>query len=360
MPTLSYPSHEIKQIADAFLVRGELTGIATWAGGHINDSYLLEFLRMDGRRQFLLQKVNSQVFPEPEKVMENVARVTRFVSQRAPGLAFLQLIPTLDDLDWHTDENGDCWRLYPFIEGTTARMEAESADQAEAAAQAFGHFTRLLSDLPNPPLHEVIPGFHDTRQRIKVLQQTVKDNPCGRAEAVESELNYIFSHTQEAALICDLLDNKKLPMRVVHNDTKISNVLFDAQNDEVICVVDLDTVMPGSALFDFGDILRSMCSQAKEDQQDLSKVKVIPEYCDALMRGFLRGSGKILSDLEKELLPLSGFIIALELGARFLNDYLQGDNYFKATRPGQNLDRARVQLTLAQGLWQHFDLQATR
>ncbi|MDP6849647.1 MAG: aminoglycoside phosphotransferase family protein [Planctomycetota bacterium] len=344
------PTPELQTVAQSFLVDGDLVGADIWTGGHINDSFLLEFHCPDGRKRFLLQKVNGGVFPEPSKVMENVQRVTEFVSVRAPGLAFLHLIPTKQNEAWLETPEGDCWRLYPFMGETTALLEVENERQAHAAAFAFGHFARLLADLPNPPLHEVLPGFHDTLARIRTLEAIATKADSQLLLEVEDDLSYILEHKDVAGTLMAHLESGDLPQRVVHNDAKISNVLLDSKTGEAVCVVDLDTVMPGTSLFDYGDMLRSMCSFAKEDEQALEQVQVNSSLCSAIHRGYLEGVGSMFTEKEKELMPISGFIIALELGVRFLTDHLNGNRYFNINRPGQNLDRARVQLKLAKGL----------
>lgn len=349
-PAAIHPTPELRNIAANFLVDGELVEVRGWEGGHINDSYLLTFVSGRGRSRFLLQRVNGEVFPQPRKVMENVRRVTEFVGKRAPGLAFLQMIPTLEGNAWHEDSLSDCWRLYPFIEGTTTRLEVETVDQAKTAALAFGHFTRLLSDLPDPPLHEVIPGFHDTPQRLATLATAAARDSLNRTAAAADDIEFVLDHSAEAGKLMALLSSGELPRRVVHNDTKISNVLLDQHSNEAVCVVDLDTVMPGTALFDFGDMLRSMCTRAPEDERDLSKVVIDGNLCNAIHQGYLDGTGTLLTPLERELMPFAGFIIALELGARFLADHLSGDHYFRIQHRGQNLDRARVQLAIARAL----------
>ncbi len=344
------PTPELHSVASSFLVDGELVDAENWFGGHINDSFLLKFLCPDGEKRFLLQRVNGHVFPEPTKVMENVQRITEFVSVRAPELAFLYLVPQRNLDPWHEDSSGDCWRLYPFMEETTALLEVENEYQARTAAFAFGHFSRLLSNLPDPPLHDVLPGFHDTPARICALMKATEVEGKHLLQEIGDELEFVQSHEDTAGTLMELLKSGQLPTRVVHNDAKISNVLLDPKSGEAVCVVDLDTVGHGTSLFDYGDMLRSMCSSTKEDEQDLGKVVVDSSLCSAIKKGYLEGVGSIFSETEKELMPLSGFIIALELGVRFLTDHLKGNEYFKVTRPGQNLDRARVQFELAKGL----------
>jgi len=351
------PPPGIRAVCDAFRTDGELVEIEAWPGGHINDSYLLVFVTGTGRHRYLLQRINGEVFPRPDQVMENVQRVTEHVIQRLeeegyshPEKHFLTLTSTYDNRAWYTDNRRDVWRMYPFIEGTHAQEFVQDAAQAETAAQAFGRFTRLVDGIPGAPLHEVLPGFHDTPARLEALRAAAQLDPKQRAHAVQDEIEFALDHAQDAGVFMDLLAAGELPTRVVHNDTKISNVLLSNESSAAICVVDLDTVMPGTALFDYGDMVRSMSTRAAEDECDLSLVVAEPELVKALEKGYLAGAGDALTEVERAHMPKAGFVLALELGARFLTDHILGDQYFRIHRPQHNLDRARAQFTLAHNL----------
>jgi aminoglycoside phosphotransferase (APT) family kinase protein len=307
------------------------------AGAHINDSYVVS--SPGSSRRLLLQRLNRTVFSEPRRVMENVVRVTRHIG--GP----LLLVPAADGRDWLEDDNGDVWRAYRYIEGAQSYQQPRSAAQAFAAARAFGEFQRRLADLPGPPLHETIPGFHDTPRRFAALERAVDRDPAGRAASARHEITAVLRHHPRAGALMAA----GLPRRVVHNDAKIANLLFDA-GDTPICVVDLDTVMPGLALWDFGDLARSAATRAAEDETDLSRVTVEPDLFEALARGYLEGTGDLLDTEERRLLVTAAQVITLEQGVRFLTDYLEGDRYYRIARPAHNLERCRNQLHLFEQL----------
>lgn len=352
---------QIRELAGRFAVAGRVTGLETWPGGHINDSFLLECVAGDRVRRYLLQRINGDVFPRPHQVMRNIERATVHVlrklrADRADDLGrrFLRLVPTHDGAAWLEDGRGDVWRLYDFIEGSRCLLAVETPAQAETAGRAFGRFQRLISDLDGPPLHEIIPGFHDTPARFAALERAADVDPLGRAAGCAEELAQLRQLVTDAAVVVDGLANGSLPTRPVHNDTKISNVLLDTRSGEALCVVDLDTLMPGSVLYDFGDMVRTMTTRAAEDETDLSRVVFEPSFYAALLRGYLDGAGDLLVPRERELLAFSGKLITMELAARFLTDHLLGDRYFRIHRPRHNLDRARAQLALVDSLARHL------
>jgi Ser/Thr protein kinase RdoA (MazF antagonist) len=285
--------------------------------------------------------------------MENVARVcahahaklsaggTRDAHRRA-----LRLIPSHQGRAWHVDPSGNRWRCYDFIEGATGHDVVRSPAQAEEAAKAFGAFQALLADLPGERLHETIPDFHHTPSRFARFQASLATDSHGRAAAAGPEIAFALARAHEVGVVVDALRDGSLPERVTHNDTKLNNVLLDDVSQEGVCVIDLDTVMPGSALYDFGDLVRTSTSPVAEDETDLSLVRMQLPMFAALVRGYLATARGFLTPREKELLPFAGKLITFEIGLRFLTDWLEGDTYFKIKRPTHNLDRCRTQFKL--------------
>jgi len=339
--------------------------------GHIHESFIVETdaptpadcatagaVQSTGcGRRFLLQRVNQNVFPDPDALLSNMRRVTEHVTAklRAVGAAdaerrVLTLVPTVGGAASYRDSNGAYWRMMRFIEGTTAYAEALSPAHAERAGRAFGEFQRLLADLPPPRLVETIPHFHDTPRRYGALRAAIAADARRRVKESRAEIEFALAREAPAGRLLELHRLGEIPERIVHNDAKISNVLFDARTDEPLCVVDLDTVMPGLALFDFGDMVRSMTCAAPEDERDLSRVSVSIEMFAALARGYLVAAGRMLTSCEREHLVLSGWLISLEQGVRFLTDFLAGDAYYRAERPRQNLDRCRTQFALVRSI----------
>jgi Ser/Thr protein kinase RdoA (MazF antagonist) len=258
----------------------------------------------------------------------------------------LQLVPTSEGSAWHVDVEGRYWRAYRFIEGAHTYDTVSSPTQAFEAAKAFGEFQRLLVDLPGPRLHESIPDFHNTRKRFEVFERAVAEDRAGRGAGAQDAVSFAKSHSAMATTFA----SAELPERVTHYDTKLNNVLLDDQTGEGVCVIDLDTVMPGLAAFDFGDMVRTMTCAAPEDEQDLSQVDMNFELFEAVLRGYLEGAGNFLTDPERESLISGAKVIIFEQGIRFLSDHLAGDKYYKVSRPGQNLDRCRTQFKLLESI----------
>lgn len=339
----------------AFALAGEPVVIERFPGGHINASYRVVMRQGGTATTYLLQRVNPSVFPNPAHVMENVVRVTQHLAGRLRGAGVrdwrrrvLALVPGPDRVPWVTDAGGGHWRMYPFIEARVIQRATTPRD-ARGAARAFGRFLQLLADFEGP-LHETIPGFHDTRGRYAALERAVAADRSGRAAGARAEIDALLAQRGLADVLPPLIDNAAVPRRVVHNDAKISNVLFDAATTEALGVVDLDTVMPGSALYDFGDLVRSTVSPAEEDETNPASVRVRPEFFQAVTVGFLETAGHVITPRERELLVFASRLITLEQAVRFLTDYLEGDAYYRAARPGHNLDRCRTQLRLFESL----------
>jgi Ser/Thr protein kinase RdoA (MazF antagonist) len=282
--------------------------------------------------------------------MENVARVTRHltIAARAAGRPspVAALVLTDHGAEWLADAAGGIWRMFAFVPGSIVRERAESPADCAAAGRAFGEFLRLLGDWEGPPLHETIPGFHDTRARLLHLDETVRADPCARAAGARAEIAALDEHRALAEVLPPLLASGEVPLRIAHNDAKLANVLLDARTGAPLCVVDLDTVMPGSALYDFGDLVRSTVSATPEDEEDLSRVGVNLEFFAALARAYVEAAGAVLTPRERALLVFAGHLITFEQAVRFLSDHLAGDRYYRLDRPGQNLTRARSQLAL--------------
>jgi len=346
--------HDPRGAAGQFRFHGDVTGIAPHGNGHINDTYLVTCLaagKPPGR--YVLQRINRNVFRDPAAVMRNIERVTAHLAAQVAGDAdrarrALRLVPARDGRNWHVDGNGETWRAYGFIENARSFETAESGEQAFQAARAFGRFQQQLATLPPPRLDETIPDFHHTPKRFAALEQAIAADTCNRAALARPEIEFALARKGIAGVLLDA----SLPERITHNDTKFNNVLLDDATGKAICVIDLDTVMPGLALYDFGDMVRTTTSPAAEDEQDLSKVTMQFSLFQALVRGYLEAAGGFLTPAEKKFLAFSGKLIAFEVGIRFLADFLAGDTYFKVHRAGHNLDRCRTQFKLVESIEQ--------
>lgn len=357
MQTLKTLQETLAFVLDAFAVEGGLVGVEQWTGGHINQTFVVSVQQPEGVRRYVIQRVNSRVFPNIDGLMENAIRVSEHAGRKLahmPSMSVdavergtLRFLRTRLGQPGVPDPSGDVWRLYPCIERAKARLVATEPGEAFEAARAFGLFQGLLSDLPGGRLQETIPGFHDTPRRFAQLDAAVRADPRGRAKTVLPELQAIDARRAGAAVLQRAFGEGVFPERVVHNDAKLSNVLLDTETGKAVCVIDLDTVMPGYALHDFGDLVRSICNPSAEDEADLSKIVVRIPYFEALVSGYLQTAGNVLTSGEVALLPDAGWVLTLEVAVRFLADYLNGDVYFRIKYPEQNLARARAQLTLA-------------
>lgn len=347
---------DVAAIARAFDIPGEFVSAVPTGSGHINDSYLVLFGGAGERTAYVLQRINHHIFADPSALMQNIQRVTSHLATKLAGepdsdRRSLTLIPTRDASAWHTDPLGNSWRAYRFIEHARTYDIVESPAQAYQAAKAFGHFQCLLADLPAPRLHDTIPDFHHTPKRFAQLQQAIAADVANRAHSARPEIDFALDRQPFTSVLIDA----QLPERVTHNDTKFNNVMLDDRTGEGICVIDLDTVMPGLAPFDFGDMVRTTTSPAAEDEQDLSKVTMQRPMFEALARGYLASAGGFLTSAERGHLVAAGKLITFEQGLRFLTDYLAGDPYYKIHRPSQNLDRCRTQFKLVASIEQQED-----
>lgn len=346
----------IPSILQEFLLPGDVHTVARHGTGHINDSFRVVVGTGPAERSYLLQRLNPGVFADPRAVMANVQAVTGHLSgglvRRGlgpPDRRVPQLVTARDGSALVRDAHGGVWRLLKFIEGTRTVERAENLKQAREAGRAFGLFHRLMADFDGE-LAEVIPGFHDTPGRLAALEAAADDDAIGRLAEVHGDVKRILAAREGAGRLEALRAAGVLPRRVAHHDAKIGNVLFDAATGAGLCVVDLDTVMYGTILYDVGDLIRSVAAAAAEDEPDPSRVTVRPSYVDAAVDGYFNEVGELLTPVERANLHLAGWIITLEQAARFLTDYLSGDNYYPVTRPNHNLDRARVQLRIWEGL----------
>ena len=343
----------IQKVASYFALEGGVVAVKRLGGGHINDSWRVTTATGSEKQQYLLQRINDRVFPHPELVMENIDRVTVHTSAALEREAIadscrrtLTLVRTRTGAHSHVDESGSYWRVFLFVERTVSHERATSPDLAYQAARTFGEFQRILHDLPGPRLHETIRSFHDTPQRVAALERAIAADAHNRCDEARPEIELALSFRALAPALLAAHDRGEIPERVVHNDAKISNVLFDVNTDEGLCIVDLDTVMPGLALYDFGDMARSMATRAAEDETDLSAVTVEPDLFEGVARGYLDGTRDLLARAERDLLVTAARVITFEQGVRFLTDFLDGDRYYGVARPNHNLERCRTQLAL--------------
>lgn len=343
--------HDIGAVARQFQVSGDFLSASPYGTGHINDTYRAFFHHARVPAQIILQRINQNVFKNPVALMENIQRVTSHLAAQVKGepdsgRRVLTLIPALDGRVWHLDAEAGYWRAYHFIEKARTYEAVESTQQAFQAAKAFGGFQKMLAGLPAPRLHDTIPDFHNTPKRFMALEQAIAEDAAGRAIPAKPEIEFALARKSITGALLDA----NLPERVTHNDTKFNNVMLDDATGEAICVIDLDTVMPGLALYDFGDMVRTTTSPAAEDEKDLSKVTMQFAMFEAVVRGYLESAGAFLTAAERKLLAFSGKLITFEIGIRFLADYLDGDTYFKVHREGHNLDRCRTQFKLVESI----------
>lgn len=344
-------SYNFRELSDNMCFEGDFVRAEPYGSGHINDTFAVYFENGPFRR-YLLQRINHNIFKKPDELMKNIESVTLFLKEKIieRGGDYLRetlnLIPAKGGGSFYRDSDGNYWRCYHFVEDTLSFDIAESPELMYCAGKAFGQFQSLLSDFPVDSLYESIPDFHNTPKRYRDFTSAVEADVCGRAESAQSEIDFVTSRCREAALLQTMIDNKEIPLRVTHNDTKLNNVLFDASSKKGICVVDLDTIMPGSMLYDFGDSIRFGANSAAEDEINLDNVHFMLDYYEAFKKGFLEELGGSITEAERLNLPLGAKTMTLECGMRFLTDYLSGDTYFKTTRPSHNLDRARTQFKL--------------
>jgi len=346
---------------NAFALPAEVLGAVRYGRGHINDTYCVVCQPREGDAlRYILQGLSTTAFADPHALMENFIGITSFLRERIiqaggdPNRETLSLVKTTDGKDYYTDASGKVWRMMPFIEQTDCLHKA-SPELFEASARAFGKFQKLLQSYPVEKLHETIPKFHDTEDRFDKFMRAVQLDRVGRAKQVQNEIKFVTARKDDCSVLMQAYRDGKLPLRVTHNDTKLNNLLIDRATDEGICVIDLDTTMPGFSVNDFGDSIRFGANRGGEDEIDENKIAFDIDLYEAYTRGFLEGASGVLTASEIEYLPWGARLMTLECGIRFLTDYLDGDLYFHADFPEQNLIRARSQFKLVRDMEAQFE-----
>lgn len=349
----------LRQAAAAFAFDRPAGEAERFGAGHINDTFAV--WAADRSKRWILQRINTDTFTDPAGLMENVTGVTAYLRRQIierggdPDRETLNVIPTLDGKPYYTDTEGGAWRAYIFVEGTVCLQKVENERGFYTAAETFGNFQNQLAGYPAATLHETIARFHDTPNRYANFEKALAADVMGRAKEVGPEIAFIRAREADCRVLVDQLAAGVLPLRVTHNDTKLNNVLIDQATGKGICVIDLDTVMPGLSAYDFGDSIRFGANDCAEDEPDQSKVHFSLHLYKVFAEGYLAAAGSAMTEAERRSLPWGAKLMTLECGIRFLTDYLEGDHYFKISRPAQNLDRARTQFTLVQGMEREFD-----
>ena len=329
---------------------GDITHFQPFGEGHIHETY---FFVIDSAYEFILQKVNHNVFKNVPGLMNNIQLVTNFIKEKLlengddAQRGTLNVIPTLEGSPYYYDEENDAYyRVYIFISNSVAHQKIENAETFALSGKAFANFALMLDDFDASQLVEVIPNFHNTKSRFEHFLLTLKQDKLGLAKYVKDEIQFVLDREKDCSIIVDLISEGKIPLKVTHNDPKLNNILFNKSDDKPICVIDLDTIMPGTIIYDFGDAIRSGTNTASESERDLSKVLFNFEYYKAFARAYIDTYGKKITQTEKEYLAFGAKLMTLECGIRFLDDYLDGSHYFRIHYPEQNLDRARNQFKL--------------
>lgn len=341
---------------------GSLVESSPYGNGHINDTFLLRCRTSDNHeKKFILQRMNRSIFKNPPQLMENVVHVTQYLRKTIlsqggdPDRETLNVLQTRDGADWFQDSSQNYWRVFPFIEHSICLEKVESEKDFYDSAVAFGNFQKQLADFPVEILHETIPNFHNTASRFADFQKAAAEGDKARAALAQAEIAFALDRQEETSVLTKLLAEGALPLRVTHNDTKLNNILFDADTHKALCIIDLDTVMPGLSLYDFGDSIRFGASTGAEDETDLTKVELDLTLFEAFTKGYLEGCAGSLTAKEIELLPMGAKLMTYECGIRFLADFLTGDHYFKIHRDHHNLDRARTQFRLVADMEAKWD-----
>ncbi len=347
----------IDEVAARFRTKGAAAEHAPYGNGHINDTFLVMCGTQEGeRRRYILQKMNHSIFKMPQQLMEHVVNVTEYLREMIarrggdPDRETLNVVKTKDGSNYYLDDEGNYWRMFLFVEQTVCLEKVESAKDFYDSAVAFGNFQKMLSDYPAQTLYETIPNFHNTPSRFSDFQRAVQEDRMGRAAQAKEEIAFALAREADTRVLTDMLKAGELPLRVTHNDTKLNNILFDADTKKAICIIDLDTVMPGLSPYDFGDSIRFGASTGAEDEKDLDKIEMDLSLFEAFTKGYLEGCGGSLTEKEIEMLPMGAKLMTYECGIRFLADFLEGDTYFKIHRDGHNLDRARTQFKLVKDM----------
>lgn len=351
----------IPKALQLFALEGSVDGYERYGSGHINDTFKVTTLTEGKELHYILQRMNDDIFKDPVSLMRNIAGVTGFLRKKIeenggdPSRETLNLVKTKAGEDYLLDNLGNYWRVYEFIENATCFNLVEKPEDFYQSGKAFGNFQRLLSDYPADQLSETIPDFHNSPARFRKFLRVVSEDACQRALRVQKEIKFIMDRADELGVAQKMLEKGELPLRVTHNDTKLNNIMIDDVTGQALCIIDLDTIMPGLSIFDFGDSIRFGANTAAEDETDLSKVSLSLELFDVYTKGFLEGCQGSLTEAEIDMLAMGAKLMTLECGMRFLTDYLEGDVYFKIHREDHNLDRARTQFALAADMEKKWD-----
>ncbi len=352
----------LQEVLAAFDFGAPVVGALRFGQGHINDTFVVHTQPEDAScRRFILQRMSAAAFKRPDQLMENIMGVTEYLGREIESRGgdrereALRVIRPRNGEPYYTDSANGAWRVYPFVEDTICYQAAETPELFAASGRAFGRFQRLLQGYPAQTLHETIPHFHDTEDRLAKLKAALAADRLGRAAECRPELDFVLSRETDCSVALQALRDGVLPLRVTHNDTKLNNVLMDRDSGEGLCIIDLDTVMPGLSINDFGDSIRFGANHSAEDEKDLSKVNLDVSLFEAYTQAFLEGAGGTLTAAEIDHLPWGAKLMTFECGIRFLTDYLEGDVYFHTTRDGQNLDRCRTQFKLVSDMESHWD-----
>ncbi len=352
----------LREVLEAFDFGDPVVGAVRYGQGHINDTFCVHTQPEDCCcRRFILQRMSAAAFKRPDQLMENITGVTEFLAREIkknggdPSREALQVIRPKNGGSYYTDSAGGAWRLYPYVEGTVCYQSAQTAELFAASGRAFGRFQRLLKDYPAETLHETIPHFHDTEDRLAKLKAAIAADKMGRVKDCQKEIDFALAREKDCSVALQALRDGKIPLRVTHNDTKLNNVLMDKDTGNGLCIIDLDTVMPGLSINDFGDSIRFGANHSAEDERDLSKVNLDVDLFAAYTKAFVEGAEGSLTDEEIMLLPWGAKLMTLECGIRFLTDDLAGDEYFHISRERQNLDRCRTQFKLVAGMEEQWE-----
>jgi hypothetical protein len=342
----------IRDVVSNFNVEGEFVSAVPYGSGHINNTRYVVINENGKNKEYILQRINKNVFKDPARLMENYTSVTEFLRKIIienggdPDRETINVVKTRDGKNYYLDSEGEYWRLILFVTDSLSFDKVERPEQFYDSAIAFGNFQYLLRNYPADTLYETIVNFHNTPVRFANLMAAVKADKCGRLAEVQAEVEFCKAREEFAATLEKAREAGNLPLRVTHNDTKLNNILFDKADGKALCVIDLDTIMPGYSVNDFGDSIRFGATTALEDEADLTKVNFDISLYELYVKGFIEGAKGGLTDCELDLLPIGAIMMTFECGMRFLTDYLEGDTYFRTSRPGHNLDRARNQFKL--------------
>ena len=343
----------LSEVLDAFDFGAPVVGAIRYGHGHINDTFVVHTQPENCCcRRFILQRMSAAAFKRPDQLMENIIGVTDYLGREIEkhggdrSREAMEVLRPRNGEPFYTDSEGGAWRVYPFVERTVCFQSAESAELFAASGRAFGRFQQLLGGYPAETLHETIPNFHNTEDRLAKFKAAVAEDKLGRVKDCRPEIDFVLDREADCSVALNAMREGRLPLRVTHNDTKLNNVLMDEETQEGVCIIDLDTVMPGLVIYDFGDSIRFGANHSAEDERDLGKVNLDVDLFSVYTAAFLEGTGGALTDAEIEYLPWGAKLMTLECGIRFLTDYIDGDHYFHISREAQNLDRTRTQFKL--------------